>query len=133
MNITQKHRYALSVMVQLGFNFQQGPIQLRILSDAAKVPHAYLEQLILDLKKSGLVKSTRGAKGGYQLSRNVADISVNDIFSAIDPLKCEVLSTDQLAFFWSGLNDQVNHFLKLPLDSIMNDVIKKEQVLTYSI
>ena len=80
------------------FSLQRGPVQLRILSDAANVPHAYLEQLILDLKKSGLVKSTRGAKGGYQLSRNIDDISVNDIFSAIDPLKCEVLPSDHLAF-----------------------------------
>ena len=53
MNITQKHRYGLSAMVQLGFYYQQGPVQLRIVAEEANIPHAFLEQLMLDLKKMG--------------------------------------------------------------------------------
>ena len=64
MNVTKKHQYGLAAMTQLGFLFDQGPVQLRFISDKANVPHAFLEQLILDLKKAQLVKSTRGAKGG---------------------------------------------------------------------
>ena len=133
MNVTKKHKYGLSAMVQLGFFFDQGPVQLRLISDKASIPHAFLEQLILDLKKAGLVKSTRGAKGGYQLSKSPQVISIESIFSAIDPLICMSDDSDSLSFFWGKFNSHVNHFFDLPLQSIMDDALKKEKVLTYSI
>ena len=133
MNLTKKHQYGLSAMVQLGFFYEKGPVKLRLISEKAVIPHAFLEQLMLNLKKSGLVKSTRGAKGGYQLSYSPQLISVHSIFSAIDPLICDANKDDLLAFFWSKLNSHVNHFFDLPLQAIMEDVLKKEQVLTYSI
>ena len=96
----QKHQYGLSAMVQLGFLFQKGPVQLRLISENASIPHSFLEQLILNLKKSGLVKeSTRGAKGGYQLTKSPDQVVVNDIFSAIDPLLIETANDDLLTFF----------------------------------
>ena len=89
MNITQKHKYGLAAMVQLGFNYQKGPIQLRVISDAAGIPHAYLEHLILDLKKAGLVVSTRGAKGGYQL-RSLGNVAEHLIFYLCKSLELKV-------------------------------------------
>lgn len=133
MNITKKHRYGLSAMVQLGFFFDQGPVQLRFISDKASIPHAFLEQLILDLKKAGLVKSTRGAKGGYQLSRPPQVIPVQSIISAIDPLTCSFDLSDPLSVFWGNLNSHVNQFFDLPLQAIMDDALQKDQVLTYTI
>ncbi len=133
MNVTQKHRYALAAMVQLGFNYNKGAVQLRLISDLGNIPHAYLEQLILDLKKHGLVISTRGSKGGYQLSRSANEIILRDIFTAIDPLNCESKKGDALAFFWDSLNDHVNHYLNVSLDLILKDVIQREKVLTYII
>ena len=133
MNVTKKHYYGLSAMVQLGFLFDQGPVQLRYISDQADIPHSFLEQLILDLKKVGLVKSTRGARGGYQLSKSPQNISVQSILSAIDPLVFEVDASSSLSFFWNQLNTRLNDFLDLPLQAIMDDILKKERVLTYSI
>ena len=133
MNITKKHQYGLAAMTQLGFFFDQGPVQLRFISDKAKVPHAFLEQLILDLKKAQLVKSTRGAKGGYQLALSPRDISVEAIFSAIDPLVCDANSSGTLVAFWANFNEHVSQFLNVSLHSVMEDVINKEQVLTYTI
>ena len=57
MNVTKKHKYGLSAMVQLGFFFDQGPVQLRLISDKASIPHAFLEQLILDLKRPVWLKA----------------------------------------------------------------------------
>lgn len=133
MNVTKKHQYGLSAMVQLGFFFDQGPVQLRLISEKAAIPHAFLEQLILDLKKGGLVKSTRGPKGGYQLLQSPDAISVNAVFSAIDPLVCDSYASDALSFFWEKLNGHVNHFFDLSIQAIMDDILKKEQVLTYAI
>ena len=120
-------------MVELGFCFDQEPVQLRFISDKASIPHAFLEQLMLDLKKAGLVKSTRGARGGYQLSRSPESISVQSIFSAIDPLICDSDTTDSLSFFWNKLNAHLNGFFDLPLQVIMNDALQTNRVLTYSI
>ena len=81
----------------------------------------------------GLVKSTRGARGGYQLSKSPQNISVQSILSAIDPLVFEVDASSSLSFFWNQLNTRLNDFLDLPLQAIMDDILKKERVLTYSI
>ena len=133
MNVTKKHQYGLSAMVQLGFYYEKGPVQLRLISDKASIPHAFLEQLMLDLKKSGLVKSTRGSKGGYQLAQSPQKIPVQSIFSAIDPLVCQFDSADSLSFFWTKLNSHLNYFFDMNLQAIMDDALQKEQVLTYSI
>ena len=133
MNVTQKHRYALSAMVQLGLSFSKGPVQLRLVSNAANIPHSYLEQLVLDLKKVGLVVSTRGAKGGYQLSRSPQIITLKDIFSAIEPLSCESRVQDQLSFFWDQFNHHVNNYLEKTLHELIESIFQREKVLTYSI
>ena len=120
-------------MVQLGFLFQKGPVQLRLISENASIPHSFLEQLILNLKKSGLVKSTRGAKGGYQLTKSPDQVVVNDIFSAIDPLLIETANDDSLTFFWTDFDTHIREYLNLSLKNVMDNVKKKEQVLTYTI
>ena len=133
MNVTKKHQYGLSAMVQLGFLFQKGPVQLRLISKNANIPHSFLEQLILNLKKSGLVKSTRGAKGGYQLTKSPDQVVVDDIFSAIDPLLIESANDDLLTFFWTDFDTHIREYLNLSLKTVMDNVKKKEQVLTYTI
>jgi Rrf2 family protein len=133
MNVSKKHQYGLSAMVQLGFLFQKGPVQLRLISENAKIPHAFLEQLILNLKKSGLVKSTRGAKGGYQLTTSPDQVVVDDIFSAIDPLLVETANDNLLTFFWTDFDAHIREYLSLSLKNVMDNVKKKDQVLTYTI
>ena len=92
-----------------------------------------LNHFLQDLKKAGLVKSTRGAKGGYQLSQSPQVITVQSIISAIDPLTCSFDLSDPLSVFWGNLNSHVNQFFDLPLQAIMDDALQKEQVLTYTI
>ena len=133
MNVTKKHHYGLSAMVQLGLFYDKGPIQLRFISEKGKIPHAFLEQLILDLKKSGLVKSTRGARGGYQLAHPPQYISVNSVFSAIDPVGFEFSNDHSLSFFWLDFNQHINEFLDLTLQTLMDNANKEERVLTYTI
>ena len=60
------------------------PISLSVVAKRQKLPLNYLEQIMLDLKRSGLVKSVRGAYGGYQLSRDKEDITVKEIFDVLE-------------------------------------------------
>ena len=120
-------------MVQLGLYYQKGPVQLRVISEAASIPHSFLEQLILSLKQSGLVFSTRGSKGGYQLSRCPSGITVNEIFSAIESVLIQVSSSDPLFSFWTKLNEQINDYLNQPLDALIVSVSQDKKVLMYTI
>ena len=54
-------------MVQLGRHFGQGPASLAEIAAEEELPRAYLEQLVMSLRDAGLVTSTRGARGGYEL------------------------------------------------------------------
>ena len=133
MNVTKKHAYGLAAMTHLAIYGAESPVQLRLISEAASIPHSFLEQFILNLKKSGLVKSTRGVRGGYQLAKSPDLITVSDIFSAIDPLLFDVSADGLLSFFWADFNNHIAHFLNVPLSRLLNDIKKREKVLTYSI
>ena len=133
MNVTKKHQYGLLAMCQLANLYQSGPVQLRVIADAANIPHSFLEQLILDLKKSGLVSSTRGAKGGYQLTKLPTKIRIEDIFSAIEPLRLDISDSCQLSFFWSDFNDHIQSYLNLSLSELVATTKKREKVLSFSI
>jgi Rrf2 family protein len=82
--LSQKARYALHALIVIG---TRGPDELLQISDIAKearVPHKFLEQILLDLKKRGIVRSRRGRAGGYLLGANPKDISFADVIRAID-------------------------------------------------
>lgn len=82
-------------MVQLGRHFGQGPASLAEMAAAEDMPRAYLEQLAFVLRDSGLVASTRGAHGGYELTRPPAEIPMSEILRALEgPLAPMICATD---------------------------------------
>ena len=94
--IAQKTRYALRSLLFLAQEQGGAPVQLSRIAETQRVPPKYLELIMLDLKKAGLVKSSRGPKGGYQLARGPAQISVADVIQAIDgPVAVTACSTDE--------------------------------------
>ena len=73
--IAQKTRYALRSLLFLAEEQGGAPVQLGRIAETQRVPPKYLELIMLDLKKAGLVKSARGPKGGYRLARTADQIS----------------------------------------------------------
>jgi Rrf2 family transcriptional regulator, cysteine metabolism repressor len=85
-------------MVQLGRRFGQGPASLAEISTAEDLPRAYLEQLAFVLRDAGLVTSTRGAHGGYALTRPPGEIPMSEILRALEgPLAPMICATDDPA------------------------------------
>lgn len=84
MKLSTKGRYALIALVDIAVSNAKEPVKLYELSDRQKISLNYLEQLFRKLKQSGLVTAVRGPHGGYKLSRDPCDISIIDIFSAVD-------------------------------------------------
>ena len=82
MKLSTKGRYAVRLMLDLTLNQGDKPVLLREVARRQEISSRYLEQLILNLKTAGLVKSIRGAKGGFILGRPAEEITLLEIFKA---------------------------------------------------
>src|SRR3954469_8093588 len=82
--IAQKTRYALRSLLFLAEDEAGGPVQLARIAETQRVPPKYLELIMLDLKRAGLVKSARGPKGGYHLARPADQISFGEIVRSME-------------------------------------------------
>jgi Rrf2 family cysteine metabolism transcriptional repressor len=82
-------------MVQLGRHFGTGPASLAEIATEEDLPRAYLEQLVVSLRESGLVVSTRGAHGGYELARPPEDITMGEVLRALEgPIAPMICASD---------------------------------------
>lgn len=79
-----KGEYGVRLMVQLARRYGMGPASLAGIAVDEDLPRAYLEQLVVNLRESGLVVSTRGAHGGYELARPPAQISMSEVLRALE-------------------------------------------------
>ncbi len=84
MKISQKGLYALQAMMMLARHHHQGAIKIRDIAYEEVLPEKFLELILLELKNARMVESVRGAKGGYQLRRDPAEIHLSDIIRLID-------------------------------------------------
>src|ERR1700686_1773417 len=78
MKISQKGLYALQAMMMLAHHYNQGAIRIRDIAYEETLPEKFLELILLELKNARMVESVRGAKGGYQLRRDPADINFSE-------------------------------------------------------
>jgi len=97
LRLSTRGHYGLKAMFDLANNYGSGPISLKTVAERQNLSDHYLEQLIAMLRKAGLVKSMRGAKGGYFLAREPSEIRVGDVIRALEgpiaPVHC-VSETD---------------------------------------
>ncbi|MEK4230104.1 cysteine metabolism transcriptional regulator CymR [Solibacillus sp. FSL H8-0538] len=84
MKISTKGRYGLTIMIELAKHHGEGPIPLRQIAAEKDLSEAYLEQLVSPLRNAGLVKSVRGAYGGYMLAHKPTDISAADVIRVLE-------------------------------------------------
>jgi Rrf2 family transcriptional regulator, cysteine metabolism repressor len=92
MIFTTKAEYGVRLLVQLGVHGGRQPVSLKAIAEAESLPLAYLERIAALLKKAGLVEATRGAHGGYQLTRPAAKITMDEAVLALEghiaPMDC---------------------------------------------
>ncbi len=94
MKLSTKGRYGVKAMFELAMHEGTGPTPLKQVAESQGLSEHYLEQLISPLRKAGLVKSVRGAQGGYELARPAKEITVGDILRVLEgpiaPTDCAV-------------------------------------------
>jgi Rrf2 family protein len=92
MKLSTRGRYGVRAMLELAMNSGKGPVPLRDLASRQEISAKYLEQLLIPLKGAGLVKSIRGARGGYMLAFEPGRISLYDIVRSLEgplaPVEC---------------------------------------------
>jgi Rrf2 family cysteine metabolism transcriptional repressor len=84
MKISTRTEYGVRVLVALARVEDESCLSLAEIARREKLPHAYLEQLVGDLRRAGLVTATRGQSGGYRLNRPAAEIQMTDVVRALE-------------------------------------------------
>lgn len=83
--VSAKTEYACIAVLELATRHDSGePVRIREIADAHGIPSRFLVQILLQLKSAGLVNSTRGASGGYQLARDPNEITLGEVMSVVD-------------------------------------------------
>ncbi len=142
MKISTKGRYALRLMIDLAQHNVGEYIPLKDISVRQQISAKYLEQIVVQLARSGFVKSTRGAQGGYQLAKMPSEYTVGDILRITegslapvaclehDPIDCERAGDCVTLEFWRGLYDVINKYVD---GTTLEDLVKNNNTLDFSI
>ncbi len=131
MRLTTKGRYAVTAMLDLALNAQEGPVSLAEISERQQISLSYLEQLFAKLRRRELVTSVRGPGGGYQLAKEADEIQIVQIIDAVDESvdatrcqgKGDCMSglTCLTHHLWHDLSGQIHDFLSsISLGSLVN-------------
>jgi Rrf2 family cysteine metabolism transcriptional repressor len=134
-SLSSKSLYGLLAMIHLG---RQGgkSVQIKEIADAYHISQNYLEQLLLSLRKGGLLKSQRGANGGYLLERPPETIKVLEILEILEgPVEIlrDTEGYESLNFFWEQLSTKIKGILSLSLKQLTQELDEYYQPINYVI
>ncbi|HPM77438.1 MAG TPA: Rrf2 family transcriptional regulator [bacterium] len=135
MRISTKGRYGLRALVDLAAHYQDRPVLLSEIAERQTLSKRYLERLFTQLRDNGILRSVRGASGGYMLNRKPNEISVTEILEALEgslsPVECIVDSqlccrTEQCVThdLWTELSSTIRE----KLDSVSLEELKDKQL-----
>ncbi|MFN0179325.1 MAG: RrF2 family transcriptional regulator [Gemmatimonadales bacterium] len=127
MRITTWTEYSLIITIHLAKQGRRGatPVAARELAEVERLPGDYVEQILLRLRRAGIVESVRGAKGGYSLARDPRAITVRDVMAAsehqtfemncdthpVDAERCAPGTTCTIKPVWHALQRRIDDFL----------------------
>jgi Rrf2 family transcriptional regulator, cysteine metabolism repressor len=129
-------KYGLAALLELANKGETDPVQTRVLAEKCNIPHNFLEQVLLTLKKADIVKSFRGSNGGYVLNKNIEDITVFDIVKVLEGEKsmCDgYCGCKTLEGFWAKIDKDIKLALKVSVKVLLENKQKQEKMLDYQI
>ncbi|NJK66580.1 MAG: Rrf2 family transcriptional regulator [Microcoleus sp. CSU_2_2] len=83
MKLTARGHYSVKALLDLSLQPRFGPTSVKSIANRQELPAPYLEKLLIEMRRAGLVQSVRGSQGGYQLARSPAQISLGQILEAV--------------------------------------------------
>ena len=139
MKLSTKGQYAVRAMLDLALHYGEGPVLLKDVAKRQEISERYLEHLITPLKTAGLVKSARGAHGGFTLAKPPSEIKLADIIQITEgpiavkecvdnPKACLRVPLCATRDIWSEVNRAINEVLEsTTLQGLVEQQRKKEQ------
>ena len=120
MRVSSRGQYGIRALAYLAAHHGEGPINVRTVAEAERLPAKYLEQLLARLRRGGLVRSSRGARGGVVLARDPRTISARQVMALLEgslvPAECLKPDDDHESRcvthpLWQRLHESVNQAL----------------------
>ena len=139
--------YGLLVSVALAKRAGEGPVAARELADQERLPHDFVEQILLRLRRAGLIDSVRGARGGYFLACEPAAVSIQEIIAAaesvtfevncdlhpVDAQRCSPGASCSLRPVWRTLEQRINELLSgVSLADLLHEEAQVYQIVGMS-
>lgn len=142
MELNTRGRYAVTAMADLARYGAEGAVALPMIAERQQISLAYLEQLFLKLRRTGLVESARGRAGGYRLGKPASAISVAEIMAAVDEdtrmTRCGGQEAEPCLpgkrclthGLWNALGDQIAAFLEsVTLQEVIDGIPASKQAM----
>ncbi len=134
MKLSTKGRYGVKAMVDLAINYGKEPVSIKSISSRQNISEYYLEQLFSVLRKSGLIKSVRGANGGYILDKAPVDITVYEVLevlegpieisTCLDSHDCNNIDCCATRLVWKKIKDSMDSVTRsITLQDIVDDYL----------
>ncbi|PHS37155.1 MAG: Rrf2 family transcriptional regulator [Sulfurovum sp.] len=136
VGISSKTIYAVAALQELGSIPDNQVLKIKEIAAKASIPQNFLEQILLELKKQGLLTSIKGAHGGYRLAKDLQDITLKDVVIILESdIFSGIVHTDNpaLTLFWKDLEQNVSIAFEIPLSELKNYQLKATKTLNYSI
>ena len=137
MEISTKGRYGARAALELSLRYGSGPVMVRAIALSQEISERYLEQILNTLRASGLVISTRGAKGGYELAKDPSEITLGDILKPLEgPLdvvsctgnyECGRMAECAAFDVWKEIKEKVENVLNY---ITLEELVKRQNKLT---
>jgi Rrf2 family protein len=131
MKLTTRGHYSVKALLDLCFQPGYGPSSVSAIAQRQSIPAPYLEKLLIDLRRAGLVRSRRGVQGGYRLARPPRQISLGDILTAVGEQQLPLASLqeqrqqteDWVTFsLWNRLHEKLRDaLLSITLEDLYYD------------
>lgn len=136
IGISTKTIYAVAALHELGAIQENEVLKIKEIAARAAVPQSFLEQILLELKKQGILLSVKGAHGGYRLAKDLKDITLKDIITILETdAFADLARTDNMALklFWDDIQQGIMEVFSIPLSELKNYQMKANHALNYSI
>jgi len=123
LRLSTKARYGLRALMSLARHYGEGPVIAKVIAREEDISENYLEQIMELLRRSGIVRSIRGAQGGFSLAKPPEDIKIKEIVDILegpihlidclsDPEICNRNKGCSARTFWKKLEENINKFLE---------------------
>ncbi len=136
MRISAKSEYGILALLYLTCKGQGHPVTVQTISTELGIPKRFLEQIVGDLKRGGLIRSTRGAQGGYTLTRDPREIKLGEVFEVTEgpfdaeshDLLCDFENLHAVRSVWKEIRESIYRVLNgITLKEMCNRTLEMKQ------